>query len=140
MNTPDLAPKNGDFVAYIEELQKRQLHPAAPPEIGASAAARAGASTPSLSTQRVDTAGAQPALIGSLPIGLFAIGIVLLVVGALLKGAIILLFMGIVVLWQAIRVLARNVRNASGVTPSQARQQVANLLAARVQRKKPAGK
>jgi hypothetical protein len=139
MNTPDQAPKNGDFVAYIEELERRQL-------IAGTATAHHGMGVQTNKTPPLPaTIGAQGAAsvataIKTFPIGLIAIGLVLVIAGALFDGGIFLVALGIFLLWQAVRTVIRNARAAAGANKSQAAQQVASILATHAQRKKPAGK
>jgi hypothetical protein len=140
MNTPDLAPKNGDFVAYVEELQRRQLRSSVSPvSIGGMASM---IKTPALSTIPALATGAaalaaNAGAVKSLPIGLFAIGLGLLLIGTLFNGWVILVFLGIVALWQALRVLVRTLRAATQTEKVQAAQSVANPFAAHAQSKKP---
>ena len=145
MNTPDLAPKDGDFVAYIEELERRKLrhgaaatgsasgpmNPTAVPKTPASTVfpSPSAASGSAASTAKTDVANA-------IPIGLFAIGLVLLVIGLASNSSVVLVFFGVVALWQAVRILLRNLRAASATTRTQANQQVADLFASQAQRKK----
>jgi hypothetical protein len=139
MNTPDQAPKDGDFVAYIEELERRQL--LAPPPIVHHPT---GAQTSKTPTVPVAT-GAQNAetvatAIKAFPVGLIAIGLVLVIAGALFDGGLLLVALGIFLLWQAVRTVIRSARAAAATGKSQAAQQIASVLAAHAQRKKPAGK
>jgi len=142
MNTPDLAPKNGDFVAYIAELERRQLRSsAAPVSIGAASMIK----TPALSAIPAMATGAaalaaNAGAVKSMPVGLFAIGLGLLLIGAMFNGGFILVFLGIVALLQALRVLVRNLRAATQTETVQATQSVANLFAAHAQSKKPPAK
>ena len=138
MNMPDQAPKDGDFVAYIEELERRQLRshqsqasvgpPAGVEEVKPGRVATASASTP---------APAKPATAGapSSSIGLIAIGLVLVIAGMLLQGGIFLIAFGIFLLWQALRVFLRDARATAQGNRPQAMQQVARLLSARADRK-----
>lgn len=134
----DQAPKDGDFVAYIEELERRQLRAnQSPTHAPAEAdtvqrlprAMIAGnmASTPSAATA---------AAIKNAPLGLAAIGLVLIVAGILLQGGVFLIAMGIFLLWQAVRPIIRAARNANEPTRSPAAQQVTALLAAHAERKR----
>ncbi|HTT10565.1 MAG TPA: hypothetical protein VMG60_06735 [Burkholderiaceae bacterium] len=138
MNTSDQAPKNGDFVAYIEELERRQLRahqPSAPAgtpsgveEIKPDPVATANATT--LASGKAVTPGVQ-----SSSVGLIAIGLVLVIAGMLLQGGIFLIAFGIFLLWQALRVIRRNARATAQGTRTQAMQEVARLLSARAERK-----
>ena len=141
MNTPDLAPKDGDFVAYLEQLERHQLRssPAA-----AHAAATAGMNK-ALAT--LGGSGASPAAltasaatVRSVPIGLVVIGLVLVIAGAAFDGGIFLIALGVVLLWQAARTMVRSARAATEANKSQAVQQLGTLLAAHAQGKKPPAK
>ena len=143
MNTPDQAPKDGDFVAYIEELERRKvrsIQPASQPITNtggvrdqAPPVAATGAPVP-------DSLAATAAAIQTIPVGLVAISVVLIVAGALLEGGIFLIAFGLFLLWQAAQTAIRNMRAAPGANPSQAAQQVTALLASHAQRKKTHGK
>jgi hypothetical protein len=136
MNTPDQGPKDGDFVAYLAELERRQLPPSQP--TGPTGAHPLTAKpTPILPIAKpvamaVANAGA---IAKSFPVGLVVIALVLVIAGALFDGGIFLIVIGVFLLWQAARVMIRNAR-AAAPNRSQAAQQVANLLAAHIQHKK----
>jgi hypothetical protein len=142
MNTIDQAPKNGDFVAYIEELERRQLR-----------ANRAAAQTPSEVRTAQEAAQRRPAAISAenppsvpvattatavktAPLGLAVIGLALIIAGLMLQGGIFLIAMGIFLLWQAARPIIRALRSADAQTRSPAAQEVAALLAAHAERKR----
>lgn len=142
MNTPDLAPKDGDFVAYIEELERQQLL-ANPP--ASHAATQAAMNKSSIVTRPIVAPAAQSVLaaagaVKSMPIGLIVIGLVLVIAGTIFQGGIIAIAIGIVLLWQAARTILRAARSATAAEKSQASQQIATLLAGHVQRKKASGK
>src|SRR5262249_50804649 len=123
MNTPDNGPKNGDFVAYIEELERRQVKPhsvLSPTVDGGSTQAKTGASAGNPPSVEAITAAMKAA-----PIGLIAIGLVLVIIGAAFQGGIFLILIGAVVLWQALRSVLRNLQAGD---KSQAAQQVAKVL------------
>ncbi|HUL66456.1 MAG TPA: hypothetical protein VLW55_17795 [Burkholderiaceae bacterium] len=138
MNTIDQGPKDGDFVAYIEELERRQLHanqtPAHAPT-GADTAQRLPAAVSAENTTSIPSA-ATVAAIKTAPLGLAAIGLVLIVAGILLQGGVFLIAMGIFLLWQAARPIIRAARRVDAPNPSPAAQQVAALLAAHAERKR----
>jgi len=144
VNTPDLAPKDGDFVAYIEELERRRLRtgaaaPAsAPGPMNPTTASKTPTPTvfPSPSTAGSVASTAKTDVVNAIPVGLFAIGLVLLVIGLAFNNSVVLVFLGVVALWQAVRILLRNLRAASATTRTQANQQVADLFASQAQRKK----
>jgi hypothetical protein len=150
MNTPDQAPKDGDFVAYLAELERRQMQAnrtaaAAAPAQGALSA-KAGA----VMTRPVSPSGASgsantvslPAAISperaaeivrSLPVGLVIVGLVLLVAGLTVDGGGFLVLIGVLMLAQAVRAVLKAAKERAR-TPSQ---QVSALLAAHAQRKTP---
>ncbi len=145
MNTPDQAPKNGDFVAYLADLERRQLQthrPAGVPPLPASPT-KAGAKSPALSRPVTPGGAALPTttlspetaieLIRSLPVGLLVVGAVLLIVGLVVKGGGFLVFIGALMLAQAVRVVLKAVKDRT-TAPGQ---QVAALLAGQVQPKPP---
>jgi predicted lipid-binding transport protein (Tim44 family) len=142
MNTPDFAPKNGDFVAYLEALERQQLRalPTLPP-LGLNSITKKMA--PSATVQTAEAAATLAATAGAVkavPIGLLVVGLVLVLAGAAIEGGIFLLAIGVLLLWQAARAMIRNARAAVEGNQTQAAQQVANLLAAHTQRKKPQAK
>jgi len=141
VNTPDLAPKDGDFVAYLEQLERHQLRSS---PSAAHAAASAGMNK-TLST--LGGSGASPAAltasaatVRSVPIGIIAIGLVLVIAGATFDGGIFLIALGVFLLWQAARTMVRSARAAAEANKSQAVQQLGTLLAAHAQGKKPPAK
>src|SRR5262245_25492444 len=139
MNTPDQGPKDGDFVAYIEELERRQLL-VTPSNQHHTMGAQTN-KTPSIPAATGGQLVAPVATaIKAFPVGLIAIGLVLVIAGALFDGGLLLVALGIFVLWQAVRTVIRSARAAAGANQSQAAQQIASVLAAHAQRKKPAGK
>ena len=141
MNTPDLAPKDGDFVAYIEELERRQLRANPPhghvaPGVGTSKSAPAGMS-PSGAANNNASLAAAAATVKAIPIGLVVIGLVLVIAGAVFQGGIFVVLIGVFLLFQAARTVIRNARTTSEVNKSQAAQQITTLLAAHAQQKRP---
>jgi hypothetical protein len=143
MNTPDQAPKDGDFVAYIEELERRKVRSIQPAPQPIADTRGAGDQVPPVAPTGApvpDSLAATAAAIQAIPVGLVAIGVVLIVAGALLDGGIFLIAFGLFLLWQAARTALRNMRAAPAAIPSQAAQQVAALLASHAQRKKTHGK
>jgi len=143
MNTPDQAPKNGDFVAYIAELERRQVRPGAATVPQPGAASPWHKPTPITAATNVPNAASVPAVAAALkaiPVGLAAVGVVLLIAGVMFNGGIFLVALGLVLLWQAGRAALRSARAADDANKSQAAQQVAALLATHAQRKKPQNK
>jgi len=141
MNTPDLAPKDGDFVAYIEELERRQLranlpHGHAAPSVVTGKSTAAGMS-PNTAANNNASLAAAAATVKAIPIGLVAIGLVLVIAGAVFQGGIVVVLIGVALLWQAARTVIRNARTASEGNKAQAAQQVSALLAAHAQQKRP---
>ena len=142
MNTIDQAPKDGDFVAYIEELERRQLRahraPAqTPSEVHAAkeAAERRPAGMPAENPPSVAVATTATA-VKTAPLGLAVIGVALIIAGLMLQGGIFLIAMGIFVLWQAVRPIIRAMRSGDVPNRSPAAQQVTALLAAHAERKR----
>src|SRR5215467_9532509 len=116
MNTIDQGPKDGDFVAYVEELERRQLRanktPAhAPADGDAASAPRVPTAVITEKSATVPSA-ATAAAIKTAPLGLAAIGLVLIIAGILLQGGVFLIAMGIFLLWQAARPIIRAARSA----------------------------
>lgn len=148
MNTPDQGPKDGDFVAYLAELERRQLH--ANPSAGAtrgSAASPKGAvvqagmpSATGLPTGAVAVpapTSISPAaaleIARSIPTGLVVIGLALVVAGLAFNGGVFLVLVGIVMLAQAVRVVLKAAANSTKVaSPAQ---QVTALLTAHARSK-----
>jgi hypothetical protein len=143
MNTPDQGPKDGDFVAYIEQLERRQMRPgtaAAPQPSVASPLHKPMQTTAATSLPNAASLPAVATALKALPVGLAAVGLVLLIAGAMFNGGIFLIALGLVLLWQAGRAALRSARAATDLGKSQAAQQVAALLATHAQRKKPQNK
>jgi hypothetical protein len=135
MNVSTGEPKNGDFVAYLAEIERRQLQgvagagktvdapPAPAAHSGAPAAPKAVSAGPAAPRQaRV--------------LALAAIGIALLIAGLLVDGGIIFVLVGVFMLWQALRTLVRGLR-ADDSGRRQAAERIAALLAGRTQRRGP---
>lgn len=137
MNTPDQAPKNGDFVAYLEELERRHLPPSHPtgPTGAHPGAPKITAAVPVSTSSTAAAAAAAATIATSIPVGLVVIGLVLVIAGALFDGGIFVILIGVFLLWQAARAMVRRSREL-GPAKSQAAQQIANLLATRAARKK----
>jgi hypothetical protein len=138
MNTIDQAPKDGDFVAYIEELERRQLRANKTPA-HTPAAAETALSAPAAVSAEHTTAvpsSATAAAIKTAPLGLAAIGLVLIIAGILLQGGVFLIAMGIFLIWQAARPIIRAARSTETPNRSPAAQQVTALLAAHAERKR----
>src|SRR5215470_13836325 len=115
MNTPDHAPKNGDFVAYLEDLERRQLRSYQSP-IRTVADAEAGVGHNKPVAMRTDRASPAPlaattAKVPSASVGVIVIGVLLVIAGALLQGGIFLIAFGIFLLWQALRSMIRDARD-----------------------------
>jgi hypothetical protein len=142
MNTPDQAPKDGDFVAFVAELERRQLL-ANPPASHASATAsmnRAPAVTPTGPATTPASLAAAAGAIKTFPLGSLVIGIVLLIAGLAFDGGIFVAAIGVFFLWQAARGILKAARVLADANKSQAAQQVATLLSAHAQRNKPPAK
>jgi hypothetical protein len=140
VNTPDYAPKNGDFVAYIEELERRQLRSSQSPTRAPTDAEVGLGQVKSAAVMSAD--GATPAQLAasaagvpSASVGVIVIGLLLVIVGALLQGGIFLIVFGIFLLWQALRPIIRDARAATRANRSRAMQQVTTLLSAHAERK-----
>ncbi len=109
MLTPDHEPRNGDFVAYLAELERRQMqsvqvsHTFGPPPAQAhdKAAKRARANV-----EQIFAAGkATPAL--GVAIGTGLIGLVLVLIGLALDGGWIFLLIGAFLVWRAYKMLLK---------------------------------
>ena len=141
MNTPDQAPKNGDFVAYIEELERRQQLRSHQSQTGAATGTEfaAGQEKPRTPMSAKSATPAPLALsvpkVPSASVGVILIGVVLVIAGALLQGGIFLIAFGIFLLWQALRSMIRDARDATRPNRSQAMQQIATLLSTQAERK-----
>jgi hypothetical protein len=131
MNTPDQTPKDGDFVAYVAELERRQAQSMR--TSGATAPTPgSGAPPPPGPAAKPDAAAVAKAV----PLALAVTGLVLLVIGFVSDGGIFPILIGAFLLWQAVRVAVRSTPAASAGA-SQAAQRVAALLSAHAQRKRP---
>ncbi len=153
MNTPDYTPKNGDFVAYLEELERAQAqaHATAPmgnATKGAPTAGRPFSSpiTPAgvTATQAVTVPGAPVAdpldLVRSLPLGLVIVGVALVLAGAAFKGGVILVLIGLLMLASAIRQAVKSVLASARSASATPAQQIATILKAAGQQKGSAKK
>lgn len=151
MNTPDQSPKDGDFVAYLEELERHQLR-AAQPSAGATrgsaaspkgAVVQAGLPTPTgltSTTAHAAPAAAIPAaaalqIARAVPTGLVIIGVALVVAGLAFDGGIFLVLIGLVLLAQAVRAVLKAVANAAKADTVSPVQQVTALLTAHAKSK-----
>lgn len=143
MNTPDQAPKNGDFVAYLAELERRQAHASRPTipaaQVGKGTGKASTPTVPSITTPSTATSGpvtispeAALAVVRSLPLGLVVVGLVLLIVGLAINGGGFLALVGVVMLVQAVRSVLKAAKDQS----SSPGQQIAALLTSHVQNKK----
>jgi hypothetical protein len=158
MNTPDYGPKDGDFVAYLAELERQQVitHRALAGAIGlatakgpvspavrtttpmAGATARAAVSFPSVPSAPLSPV-ATAEIVRSIPVGLLIVGLVLVVAGMAFNGGIFLVVIGVVMLAQAVRTVLKAAAQAAttakpSATPAR---QVAAVLSAHVQRNSP---
>jgi hypothetical protein len=104
MNLPADEPKDGDFVAYLEELERQQL--AHLPS--AAQAAPEGAAKGAAPTTRRAPKQWPPALVGTLVLG--AIGLFFLMLGLAGDGGWIALAIGAFLLWRAAKALSSDVR------------------------------
>ena len=132
-------PRDGDFVAYVEQIEREQLaralapHSLSRPSTGdtisggqksAAGSARLNAAEAQRVLQKLRQAGAtgrstpRGALIGA------AIGVALIAFGLLAEGGTVLVLIGIVLLWHSFGKLRAAVRAASAET-SNAAQQIA---------------
>src|SRR5215471_8329671 len=126
MNTIDQAPKDGDFVAYLEQLERRQLRANQPPAHAPADGETAPRMPVALTAENTTPApsAATAAAIKTAPLGLAAIGLALIIAGILLQGGVFLIAMGIFLLWQAARPIIRAARSAEEPNRSPAAQQV----------------
>ncbi len=134
MLTPDHEPRNGDFVAYLAELERRQMQsvqvshtfgplPAQAPQDKAAKRARA-------QVEQILSAGkATPAL--GVAIGTGLIGLVLVLIGLALEGGWIFLLIGAFLVWRAYKMLLK-----LGTTVPKAGQQVEHVFGRSGQAKK----
>jgi len=140
MNTPDQAPKNGDFVAYIEELERRQVR-SHQSSTRAPTEAEVGVGQGRPPAQMSADGATPPPLAATAPtlpsasIGVIVIGVLLVIAGVLLQGGIFLIAFGIFLVWQALRPIIRDARATTRAGQSRAMQQVATLLSSQAQRK-----
>lgn len=150
MNTPDYSPKDGDFVAYLAELERQQLRAHAPAPMGnaTKGAPTAGRplSTPMAPPAALGTAQRPPVptagaianpldLVRAMPVGLMMVGVVLVIAGLGFKGGFILIMIGLVMLASAVRQALKSIGAppaSHGTTPAQ---QVTALLKAAAQQK-----
>jgi hypothetical protein len=135
MNTSTGEPKNGDFVAYLAEIERRQLQ-------GAAGAAKTVDTPPAPDTHPGAPAASKAVSAGPAAVPqakvlwLAVIGIALLIVGLLVDGGIIFVLAGVFVLWQALRTLVRGLR-ADDSGRRQAAERIAALLAGQSRRRGP---
>lgn len=134
MNTPDGAPKNGDFVAYLAELEARQLRTYRPHVMGADPHQPAAISGPTAGAPAAARIGVDAAK--AVPVGLAIVGFAFLIAGLAAHGGLFLVLIGVFLIWQAVRTGLRSAtadRRAKG----EAAGGIAALLATRAQRNKP---
>ena len=148
MNTPDYGPKDGDFVAYLAELERHQMRTQRPPVVPSpggrvatpsapASSAKVGAAALSTSMSSSLSPAAAAGAVRSLPVGLVVIGFLLVIAGFAINGGLILALVGIVMLVQAARTVMKAAAQAgtSGNADATATaQQVAALLSSHVQR------
>jgi hypothetical protein len=132
MNTPDQGPKDGDFVAYLEELERHQLRTHRPasatPGLAASNTThRAGAVSPASAFGSV----------GAIPVGLVAIGLAFVVAGVVFNGGFILVVIGVLLLAQAVRTTLKAAAVMAKERLAQPAQQMTALLTAHARGKSP---
>lgn len=132
-------PRDGDFVAYVEQIEREQLARALAPhslsgpsaadvvarsQQSAAGSTRLNAAEAQRVLQKLQQAGAtgrstpRGALIGA------AIGVALIAFGLLAEGGTVLVLIGIVLLWHSFGKLRAAVRAATAA-PSNAAQQIA---------------
>lgn len=126
MNLPSNEPKNGDFVAYLAEIERRQMAhlpaelsapPPLHPESHAPAAgsvqntgdATHGGASNAAPSAALPKKAAVPRKHGTLANGLFlgAIGFVFLLVGLAMDGGWIAVAIGVFLIWRGVRTLVR---------------------------------
>jgi hypothetical protein len=121
-------PKDGDYVAYVAELERRQLTAlnAAPAPTSATAGPPAPAIRPPAAPRQLVAAAAAPLLLAGM-------GALFLFAATVLEGGLLPALVGAFLLWQAWRRLTRPGAE-SGEPKSEAARRVAMLLAARDKR------
>lgn len=143
MNTPDYGPKNGDFVAYLADLERQQALVHGPAQMGSAtknaptqsrppSAPVAPAATPSAG------AIANPLdIVRAIPLGLVIIGVTLVIAGIAFNGGFILVIIGLVMLASAVRQALKAVAAgpATAMAGATAAQQVTAILKAATQQK-----
>jgi len=137
MNTPDDTPKDGDYVAYLAELEKRQLqtHAQRLPDLAAASSQNEPADIARVGPKRSATALGASSASRIAPVGLAIIGFAFLIAGFASDGGIFLILIGVFLIWQAARAAVRKAR-AAEPGRSVAAERIATLLAAHAQRKK----
>jgi hypothetical protein len=151
MNTPDQGPKDGDFVAYLAELERHQLQ--AQPWAGATrgpgsakgvatqaaAAHAAPAASPAPSVSTAPLTSISPAaamdLVRSIPTGLVIIGVVFVVAGLAFNAGFVFLLIGLGMLALAVRTVLKAA--ATTTRTASPAQQVTALLSAHARSKTP---
>jgi hypothetical protein len=133
MNTPDQGPKDGDFVAYLEELERHQLRRHGP---------ASGTPGPAAGNNTIQRAGAvSPAsvfgTVGAIPVGLVAIGLAFVIAGVVFNGGFILVVIGILLLAQAVRTTFKAAAVIAKERLAQPAQQMTALLTAHARGKSP---
>lgn len=128
MSNPYGEPKDGDFVAYIREIEKRQLAAMQRPHAPVTPAQATAANDASRAERKALTAKEAKELVQRLRTGghtfstvdvvRLVIGFVLLVAGVFGDGGLIATAIAVVLLWTPVRHIARLLRTAGAVAPA----------------------
>lgn len=126
---PSDEPKNGDFVAYLAEIEKRQLEamrrnvPPAPPGMGAQAPSPGSTERrplgPDEAKQLVERLRAGGSPLKPQDLLRIALGVVALLIGLFGEGGIVALVAAAVLLWQPLQRIAALVRGAGQAAAAQ---------------------
>ncbi len=111
MNLPAEEPKDGDFVAYLEEIERRQMAhlPAHALEPGPDVQRQPG-QTPSAPASGKPAAGALPAtLVGNIVLGV--VGIFFLLLGLVGDAGVIAVAVGVFLIWRAAKSVSAELRS-----------------------------
>ncbi|MGE5337665.1 MAG: hypothetical protein ACM3PU_07545 [Gemmatimonadota bacterium] len=110
MNVPTGEPKDGDFVAYLEEIERRQMAhlPSPARDAAADAKLHAGQMSSAPPYGKPTTNPLPAALVGNLVLGV--VGIFFLVFGLVGDAGLIAVAVGVFLIWRAAKSLSVELR------------------------------
>jgi hypothetical protein len=138
MSAPYGEPKNGDFVAYIREIEQRQLAamqrphaPMTPAQVDAGRGASGGerkALTPEEAKQLVEKLRATGRSFSTVDMLRLVFGFVLLVTGLFGDGGLLAIAIAAALLWSPVRRIAALLRGAGTSTPKSPQDALATVF------------